>query len=171
MSRTIGSKTDLELIVEGLISGGYQYLIEGGLDITDRIRPRLVRLLADQGHRRGFRYGDDWGPFFVEFNLTQLANDIGDDIQGAGFQFALIEAETWSDELEWLAGWSSRDLYPLDSPEAIEAARARLRELGRYDVEIRYTCGTFEELCEGEADTVKTRLRLIADDTRGEGTE
>ena len=167
--RKILRREDLELVVEGLISGGYQYLIEGGLDITDRIRPRLVRLLADQGHRRGFRYGDDWGPFFDEFNLTQLANDIGDDIQGAGFQFAIIGEDDCYDH----GGpyHTSREIYPLDSPEAIEAARTRLRELGRYEVEIRYTCGTFEELCEGEADTVKTRLRLIADDTRGEGTE
>ena len=159
-TRTIGSKTDLELIIAGLVSGGYQYLIEGGLDITDRIRPRLVRLLADQGHRRGFRYGDDWGPFFVEFNLTQLANDIGDDLQGAGFQFVIVPQGDGEDLL-----------YPLDSPEAIDEAKRALRGAGIVESDVWYTCGTFDELIEGEADTVKTRLRLIADDTRGEGTE
>jgi hypothetical protein len=62
-------------------------------------------------------------------------------------------------------------LYPLDSPEAIDEAKTALRGAGIVESDVWYTCGTFDELIEGEADTVKTRLRLIADDTRGEGTE
>ena len=150
-SRSIYSKLDLERIVDDLLTEGYRYLVEGHLDLTAKIRPRLVRWLADQGHRKGFRYGSDWGPFFYEFSLRQIADEIGQDVEEEGFQYIAIGDRTG---LTGLVFWS------LDSSCAIEEAREALQEAGLEAAPVWYTSGTFDELCNGEADTVQTQLVL-----------
>jgi 8-oxo-dGTP pyrophosphatase MutT (NUDIX family) len=156
-SRSIYSKADLERIVDDLLSEGYRYLVERHLDLTSKIRPRLVRWLADQGHRKGFRYGSDWGPFFYEFSLRQIADEIGQDVEEEGFQYIAIGGRV--DPADFV-------FWPLDSSYAIEEAREALQEAGLEAAPVWYTSGTFDELCDGEADTVQTQLTLRVNEGR-----
>jgi len=151
----IKSKADLWQVSIDLVGGGYQYLGVGGLDLTERIKASLVRWLADVGHRRGFRYGDDWAPFFAGFNLTDVANDLGDQIENGGMQFVVIPQQG-ADDL----------IYPVDSEEAISEAQTAMIEAGIEEADVWFTCSTFEEVCEGEANSVKLSLVLVAKEGR-----